>query len=356
MLLNACALAPGHKMNSKKISDDGSFESSQIELVEITPAVVREAIQASSQTLIPSELLVAPQAYEIGPSDVLFITVWNHPELTVPGSQFNGSDTNGRIVKPDGSLFYPYIGNIQASGKTTEALRVEISEKLAKYIESPQVDVGILRYFSQRITLSGAFMHSQAVPISDKPITLLEAMGIGQIDSKMADLSNVRLTRDGKTYLLDVYQLVREPSAIYQLYLHNGDSIHVPFNDENKVFIMGEVKRPQAIAMRSSHINLTDAISTAGGLDQLSAKGQDVYVIRGVEDLSHEKATVFQLKAKSPTAFILANNFQLQAQDVVFVAASGITRWNRVISQLLPSISILGLSSRSWRDVQEINE
>lgn len=355
-LLSACALAPGQKMDAKKISNDGSFESEQVELVEITPQVIQSLRSNYKQASIPDELLQdAPADYYIGPSDVLFITVWNHPELTVPGTQFSGSDTNGRIVKPDGNLFYPYIGNIRAAGKTTEELRTEISEKLAVYIESPQVDVGVLQYFSQRVTLSGAFLRSQAVPITNKPLTLLEALGIGQVDTELADLSSVRLTRNGVTYTLDVYALTREPSSIYQVYLQANDSIHLPYNDENKVFVMGEINKPQALAMKSSSINLTDAIGTAGGMQQLSAKGQDVYVIRGVDDLQNEKATIYQLKARSPSAFILANNFSLQAQDVVFVGASGVTRWNRVISQIIPTLSVLGLTSRAWRDIDDIS-
>lgn len=354
--LSACALAPGQKMNAKKISNDGSFESDQIELIEITPDVIHNLRTQKIHASIPEELLQNQSSdYHIGPSDVLFITVWNHPELTVPGTQFSGSDTNGRIVKPDGNLFYPYIGNIQAAGKTTEELRTEISKKLAVYIESPQVDVGVLNYFSQRVTLSGAFLNNQAVPITNKPLTLLEALGIGQVSPELADLSSVRLTRDGKTYILDIYALTREPSSIYQVYLQANDSIHLPYNDENKVFIMGEINKPQALAMKSSSINLTDAIGTAGGMQQISAKGQDVYIIRGVDDLKSEKAKIFQLKAKSPSAFILANNFALQAQDVVFVGASGVTRWNRVISQIIPTLSILGLTSRAWRDIDDIS-
>lgn len=356
LVLTGCALAPGHKMDTSKISTDGSKESSQVELIEITPEVISQARGNATAAQIPAELLAyQPNTYRIGANDVLFITVWNHPELTVPGSQLGGGDTNGRIVKPDGTLFYPYIGNIEAAGKTTEELRLEISRKLATYIESPQVDVGILRFFSQRIVLSGAFNNSQPIPITNKPLTLLEAMGMGQLNTQLADLSSVKLTRDGKTHELDVYALTRSPSSIHQLYLKDGDSIHLPYNDDNKVYVLGEVTRPQALAIKSATINLTDAISTAGGLHQLSSKGQDVYVIRGVADLSAEKAKIYQLNAKSPSAFILANNFQLQAQDVVYVGATGLTRWNRVITQIIPSLSVLGLTSRVANDVDDIN-
>lgn len=354
-LLSACALAPGHKMDATKISDDGSFESGQVELIAISPELIKNQKEQLVNPIIPEELLqYTPSAYKVGPNDMLFITVWNHPELTVPGSQFSSGDTNGRIVKPDGKLFYPYIGDIVAAGKTTEELRTEISKKLAKFIESPQVDIGVLRYYSQRILLSGAFTNNQPIPITSTPLSLTEALGIGQADIENADLSRVILKRDNKNYEINFYALTRQTADINNIYLKHGDSIHLPYNDQNKVFIMGEVVRPQALPMKSSSITLTDAISTAGGIHQLSAKGQEVYVIRGVENLSNEKAYIYQLNAKSPSAFILANNFNLQAHDVVFVGAAGVTRWNRVISQILPTLSLLGTSSRIWYDVDRI--
>lgn len=355
-LLTACALAPGHKMDAKKISKDGSFESGQVELHTITPEVIKTLREQIEAAQIPQELLdYTPETYKVGPNDLLFITVWNHPELTIPGSQFSSGDTNGRSVKPDGKLFYPYIGDVEAAGKTAEELRTEITKKLAKYIESPQVDVGVLRYYSQRVLLSGAFENNNPIPITSTPMSLTEALGLGKADIEHADLSRVSLKRNGKNYEINFYELTRLPSSINSIYLKDGDSIHLPYNDQNKVFVMGEVVKPQALPMKSASITLTDAIGTAGGIHQLSSKGQDVYVIRGVNDLSTEKAQIYRLDAKSPSAFILANNFNLQAQDVVFVGASGVTRWNRVISQIMPTISLLGTTSRAWYDVDRIN-
>lgn len=85
-----------------------------------------------------------------------------------------------------------------------------------------------------------------------------------------------------------------------------------------------------------------EAIGTAGGIAQETADGEALYVIRGAEDMAKEPAKVFQLNAKSPTAFALAKHFPLQPQDVVFVGPANITRWNRFISQLLPSAIVIG--------------
>lgn len=355
VLLAGCAWAPGHQMNTELIANDGSPESSQVELVPITPKLI--AVDSSNRTrpVIAAELLAfKPDTYHIGPADVLFITVWDHPELTAPsGTQLQG-DANGRYVGPDGVLFYPYAGNIHAAGKTVEELRTEIASRLTKYIDNPQVDVSVLRFGSQQVLLSGAFKQTAPVPVTTKPLTLMEVLGIAGIDTKEADLSSLSLVRDGKSYQLDVYALTREPSDIYQLFVKNGDSIHLPYNDNNKVYVMGEILRPQALTFKAGSMNLTDAIGSAGGLEQMTSKGQDVYVIRGVDNLSAEKAKIFQLQAKSPSAFVLAGKFQLQPQDVVYVGAAGITRWNRVISQLLPSLNVLGVTAGAANEIDDL--
>ncbi|MNE84157.1 hypothetical protein D3C80_1810320 [compost metagenome] len=78
-------------------------------------------------------------------------------------------------------------------------------------------------------------------------------------------------------------------------------------------------------------------------------------MIRGVENLEKEPAKVFQLDAQSPTAFILAQRFNLQPQDVVYVGPAGVTRWNRFISQLLGSVTVLGTGANIKSDMSDNN-
>lgn len=334
--------APGHNMDTDHIARDGSPESSRVELIEITPKVV--AVEEATQTPvdIPADLLAyQPAPYRIGATDALFITVWDHPELTAPSGSQQQTDANGRIVRPDGTLFYPYVGSIKAEGMTIEELRAEIAMRLAKYIDKPQVDVGVLRFASQKVVLSGAFNSTAPLPITTTPLTLVQALGQAGINTAQADLSAVQVTREGHDYTLNLDALMRQPSAINAIYLRDGDRIHVPYNDRKKVYVMGEVLRPQALVFKTDYLNLSDAIGSSGGLDQVTSNGKAVYVIRGVDNLEKEPAKIYQLNADSPSAFILASRFQLHPQDVVYVGPAGITRWNRLITQLLPSGAML---------------
>ncbi|WP_150788187.1 polysaccharide biosynthesis/export family protein [Pseudomonas fluorescens] len=340
--LQGCVFSPGQEMDTGSIIGDESSENSRVELIPITPKLV--AIDAATETRnsIPQELLsFKPSDYRIGANDVLYITVWDHPELTAPSGAQQQIDANGRLVRPDGTLFYPYIGSVKAAGKTIEELRATLAEHLAQYVESPQVDVNIIRFASQKVMISGAVQKAGPQPITTTPMNIVEALGAAGVDVNMADLSGLTLTRDGHTNTLDFDSLNRSETDLYKVYLKGGDQLHLPYNDRKKVYIVGEVNTPRFINFKTNKINLADALGTAGGLRQETARGNSVYVIRATKDLETRPAQVFQLEAQSPTAYAVASQFYLQPQDVVFVGPAKITRWNRFITQLLPSSGLV---------------
>lgn len=346
VLLNGCAIVPGQHMSTSALTNGGSPESGHVNLVQITPDSLATAqAGAASQQVAPELLSYQPEAYQIGVGDTLYITVWDHPELTSPAGSQQQTVANGRLVRSDGSLFYPYVGNIRAAGMTIEELRLAITSKLGKYVENPQVDVSVVGYGSQRITLRGAFTKTDPQFISAVPMTLNQVLGSAGINADLADFSDLVLTRDGKQYHINLNTLGQGTGAAsHDIYLKPGDELFLPYNESREVYVMGEVIRPQAITFKTT-MNLTQVIGRSGGLNPLTADGKAIYVIRGVANLKEEPATVFHLNGHSPAAFALADNFVMRPGDVVFVGPSGVTEWNRVLSQLLPISSVVGTAA-----------
>lgn len=339
--LNGCVWAPGQHMSTSSLlrSDD---ENSRVELVPITPKLIAMDKAAAATAAVAPELLsYRPEPYRIGPGDTLYITVWDHPELTSPAGPQQQTLANGRLVRSDGTLFYPYVGELKVAGLTIEELRKTIAGKLARYVEQPQVDVNVIGYGSQRITLQGAFAKTDPQPITAIPTTLAQALGTAEINTAQANLSGLVLTRDGHDYAIDLDASTSGKSLAQDIYLKPGDRVYLPYNDRQEVYVVGEVNRPSAQTFKTSDLTLTQALGRAGGLNQTSAKGKAVYVIRGIGDLEKTKGTVYQLDARSPDAFILADQFKVKAGDVVFVGPAGVTRWNRLLSQLLPLSGII---------------
>jgi polysaccharide export outer membrane protein len=346
VLLHGCAMVPGQRMSESALTSGSSPESGHVKLVLITPDVVTaDQTNPSDQPIAPELLSYQPQPYRIGAGDSLYITVWDHPELTSPAGSQQQTVANGRLVRSDGSLFYPYVGNIKAAGMTIEELRHAITSKLGRYVENPQVDVSVVGYGSQRITLRGAFTKSDPQPIGAVPMTLNQVIGTAGINTDLADLSDLVLTRDGTEYHINLNTLAQGTGkASADIYLKPGDDLFLPYNESREVYVMGEVVRPQAITFKTS-MNLTQVIGRSGGLNPITSNGKAIYVIRGVANLKEEPATVFHLNGRSPAAFALADNFVMRPGDVVFVGPSGVTKWNRVLSQLLPISSVIGTAA-----------
>lgn len=350
LLFSACTgqnlRRPPARADDQRIGDDGRFE-----LIQITPKLLAQDAATQQMAQVPSALTgYRPDEYRIGAGDTLYIVVWDHPELTVPAGAQQQASMAGRLVQADGKLFYPYIGTVQAAGKTPTELRQALAAQLARYVESPQVDVSVLTYASQRVFVTGAVVQATQIPLNVVPQTLNDALSHAGFNPSEADLSGVQLARGGTTYVLDVEHLGGAP-----IYLKDGDQIYVPFLDQKEVFVVGEVNAPGALNFKTGSISLAQALGRARGLNQSTSKGNAVYVIRGARDLQHEPSAIYQLEAKNPAAFAFAGQFQLRPGDVVFVGAAGIARWNRFVSQLLPFSSLISGAASTNYDINRTN-
>jgi len=345
LVLSGCI--PGQYMSVKGPGKHQLVQGGEVEVVPITADLVAPD---GPMAQMPQELLgYQPEEYRITPGDTLIITVWDHPELTTPAGSQQQAITNGRLVQPDGTLYYPYAGKINVKNMTIEQVRSTLANRLARYLKEPQVDVNVVGYGS-RVALQGAFVNTAPQDVTTVPLTLSQAVGRAGIDVRNADISGLVLTRDRRSYRLDLDALNRNGNVAQDIYLKPGDHLYLPFNDRKEVYVVGEVLRPQALNFKTTDMSLTQALGRAGGLDPSTSKGSAVYVIRGLDNSTKSPAAVYHLNAKSPAAFVLADRFSLHAGDVVWVGPAGITRWNRYLTQLLPLTGIIRNAANANQD------
>jgi polysaccharide export outer membrane protein len=304
---------------------------------DITPALlarlVAQAREPGRSRADPLAFSAASYEYRIAPFDVLGVTVWDHPELTIPAGEFRTPEFNGNPVRADGTMFYPHVGVIAVAGRTVGEVRQLLSEKLARVIHNPQLDVRVVSFRGKRVQVSGEVPAPATLPITDVPLRVQDALAQAKVVGPEADLSRITLTRAGQVYELDLQALHERGDQSQNWLLADGDVLHVPDRSRSKVFVMGEVRRQTSRPMLKGRLTLAEALGDAEGLDQTTANGV-VYVIRG----PYERPTVYRLDASSPDALLLAVQFPLRPADVIFVSQSSLTRWNRVMGLILPTV------------------
>ncbi len=282
--------------------------------------------------------------YLVGPRDILNITVWEHPELTIPAGEFRSAESAGNVVGEDGNIFYPYAGIVKAAGKTVEEIRAELTAKLSKYIEQVQLDVRVTAYRSQRVYVVGEVAQQGIQLVKDIPLTVLEAINAAGGVTANADQRNITLTRDGKTYSINLLSLYEGGDISQNVMLKGGDVLNVPDQLFNKVFVLGETAsagsgagRGRSLFLNKGRMTLMEAISDGGGVNQDISDPSRIFVFRG----GLGKPEIFHLDAKSPDALLLADRFPLEPRDVVYVDRAEGIRWNQIVAQIQPTITLL---------------
>lgn len=345
LVLGGCNMVPGTHISASNLDDYSDDHNLGVDLVPITSALISE-MKASSE-LVDSQFdaklqqQIKQYAYQVGVGDVLNITVWDHPELTIPAGQFRSAGETGNVVHPDGTIFYPYVGKVPVEGKHVTQIRDLITQKLGKYIEAPQIDVSVAAYRSQKVFVSGAVMQPANLPITNVPLTLLDALNACGGMSPDADWRSVVLTTEtnngAEKEVLDLYALYQQGDMSQNRLLGPNDIVHVPRNDALKVFVMGDVLKATTQRIDRSGLTLAEALNNSGGINEASASAKGIFVLRASQ-AEDKLVDVYQLDASVGSLLVLSTQFELQPLDIVYVTSAPMARWNKVISQFLPTI------------------
>ncbi len=342
------SMAPGIQFSKASVAEGDEAKQVNPAIELITPALVKSEQQEREQRALEdiSTLMQAAQPYRVGAGDVLSIVIWDHPELSatmLPPLPAAGMGAIGIAASPmqpgsgfevdqNGMLDFPYAGRIKVAGLTPSEIHALLSKRLATYLRDPKVTLKVQHYRSQRVYVDGEVKLPGVQPINDVPTTLTEAINRAGGINPVADQSRVLLTRAHKTYTINLPQLVQRGVNPSSIMLANGDLVRVMSRDDNKVFLSGEVSSPRALPMRNGRLTLNEALGEAGGINPVTGDARKVYVVRRSVGTSR----VYQLDANAPGALAIAEGFELQPKDVVYVAATALTNWSRTMSAMIP--------------------
>ena len=279
--------------------------------------------------------------YNVGPGDILSVIVFNHPELTLPAGPQRSAAESGFQVSSDGTITYPYIGQVQVGGRPVEQIRADISQRLATFIPDPQVEVRIAAFNAQAVVVSGEVRTPNRQALTAVPLSLIEAINAAGGFTENADPRIVSVQRRGQLYHVDVQGFLSGGLTQNNPVLRNGDVVSVPRRRAEEAYLLGEVARPDVIDLSREPITLTQAITRRGGLQQPRADARGVLTFRAQGD----RTRVFQLDTSNPAGLLLGTRFVLEPGDVVYVLRSPLQRWNDTITRLLPTVQAIGAAN-----------
>jgi polysaccharide export outer membrane protein len=177
------------------------------------------AAKPNAKAPTPAAAPAAVSSYVIGPTDVISVTVLK--ETTLSGSL---------LVRPDGMVSMPLLGDIQAAGLTPLQLADQITEKLKKFIQDPNVTVILTQINSQKVYLLGEVAKTGPVDLTPG-MTLLEAISSGGGVTEYANTKKMYILRNdgGKHQKIPVqYKAALKGNSALNLTLKPGDTIVVP--------------------------------------------------------------------------------------------------------------------------------
>lgn len=309
-------------------------------------AAERQRHQVRANEDLEQLLVPNPPPYAIGSGDILAIVVWDHPELTgglvtaanadpalaAAAATNANAAPQGFVVDHQGRIQFPLAGLLRVEGLTEEQARALLTSRLAKYLANPNVTLRVQAYRSKRVYIDGEVKSPGLQAINDIPMTLVEAINRAGGLLPTADQSRIELERGKAHYAINLRDLVQKNINPGLVMLAPGDVVRVHSRDESKVFVSGEVVTPKALTMHDGRLTLNEALGESGGISPLSGDARQVYVVRKTP----QRTRVFQLDARVAGSLAMAESFELQPKDIVYVAATPLANWNRNLSLLFP--------------------
>ena len=249
--------------------------------------------------------------YELGPGDVINLSLFGRPELDRPSFR----------IAPDGTISYLQAQNINVSGLTLDEARLAIEKGLSAHFRSPRVIITPQEVGSKRFTILGKVVNRGVVTL-ERPITLVEAIAhsggletglFEQNTVEIADLDRSFISRHGQRLPVDFRRLLHEGDMKLNIEIEPNDFIYIASTISNDYYVLGAVASP-GVQGFTPDASVVAAISRRSGFTE-RAWTDRILVIRG----SFSKPQTFVVNLKNILA-AKEKDFKLQPKDIVYVA------------------------------------
>ena len=342
-----------------------------------------------------------PGAYQIGVGDVVLLSTPSTGSTVeeLSGLLAAQNARQGYTVQDDGSINIPNVGRVRIAGLTIEDAEAALFQKLVENQFDPTFSLEISEFNSRKVSIGGAVSNPGVVPVSLTPLYLGDALAAaGGVSVEDQDFASVRIYRDGTLYQIPLTTLY-ERGDLLRTRLVDGDAVFVDTeyelgqaqsyfeqqitlvaarqaarqaalnelqlevnlrrgqllearenyqsridlgaDDRDYVYLTGEVGKQSRFPLPYDRkATLADAMfAQADGVTVETGDVSQIYVLRASSDPREFGAvTAWHLDARNAANYALSTKFELRPDDIVFVAQQPITKWNRAVAQVVPSL------------------
>lgn len=276
--------------------------------------------------------LIAPlpedalEEYEdvIAEDDVLEIVIY-HPSRQdlVDSVQSINEQTKGfRVI--NGEVCLPCISSIPVAGLTLSEARQLLKDRFQEYIKDVDVFITYKHRYVNKVELAGLVKISH-FPINGR-VRLYEILAEAKLPP-YANLYASYILRDGCQLNVDFYKLLNEGDMTQNIVMKPGDKIFIGSPEDKVVMVSGEIGFTRTIPVPYGAISLREALVLARGIP-FTGDRNHIYVIRGGIENPRIYALSWDFMIHQPNEDSL-----LIPGDLVYVASTAITQWQRFFDQ-----------------------
>ena len=333
-------------------AQSGSSEALPFDVIDLTPTTVvayRQPESPDRPTSVASNLSAAVHIV-IAPGDSLRVRIYERYGGNIfPTISGMAADLGVQRVAEDGTIKVPVVGIVQVAGLGLNQVEDRIIQQLGNKVQEPEVIVDFDSPRTQTVMVSGDVKKPGRWSILDDIRTVVDAInaaggpsGGGSQLAVPANQLEVVVRRDSQVILR---AQLSDLLAGADIPVQKGDEIVVRSNP--RVYtVLGAVMKSGNVEMTKANLSLLEALGNVGGLQDERANKTGVYVFRMGDLLNNPtaKARVFRLDLYQPVSIFVAQQFGVQAHDVVYVTNAPLYEYDKILSSIYRTFSIIGVA------------
>lgn len=347
--LTGCAVMPSAGPSARAVdrAQQQPVANASIEIIDVTDAVARQLIATSSTAYFAESLGDGyPVGSIVGKGDVLDISIWEAPPAALfgtsgiggdqrlgsaSGSTARGASLPEQMVDSEGQVTIPFVGRVNAAGRTTQQIAREINQRLLGKAHQPQTIVRVLRNATTNVTVVGDVANSGRVALTARGERLLDVLAsVGGVKQPVGK-TTIQVTRGTHTSTMPLEAVIKDPRQNIRL---QPDDVVTALFQPYSFTALGAVGSNAEINYEGTGITLAQALGRVAGLQDFRADVKGVFLFRLEDPTALDPATrqrarltpdgkvpvIYRINMKDPAMFFVAQSFPIRNKDVLYVS------------------------------------